>query len=532
MSEKKSGFLAGAAILTLSGLLVKIIGVFFRIPLTNILGTEGMGLFGIAYPTYNLLLTVSTSGLPAAISRQVAEKRAQGDALGARGVFFAALKILLVLGVIGSVVMFFGADWIAGAKDMRGAPPLRALAPALLFVAVLSAFRGYFQGLQQMVPTAATQVVEQVGKVLMGLYLAKLWLPQGLAMGAAGALLGITLSEAAALVLIMGIYARKNKQLVADAPKLKRDSFSQTAKSLMAIAIPVTIGASIMPIMGVLDQEMVPSRLIALGFDNATSMYGVLTGVVNTLVNMPSVFSMALAMSLVPSISSAFARPRGHRDVIRLSSSGVKMAMLFGLPAAVGLGLLAQPVVSMLYRNLNPGEPELAASLIRAMAPGILMLSLVQTSTAILQGIGRPGVAVRSLAIGAVLKAIVSYTLLSIPSINIVGAQVGTAMCYTLAAGLNIIQLAKNAGLKINFKNTIAKPFVATAFMAAAVWGVMQLVPRFTQSNTVLVAAGLGAGALVYGIMLLLLKTITQEELDMLPGGKRLGGLLGRFISR
>lgn len=531
MSEKKSSFLAGAAILTLSGLLVKIIGVFFRIPLTNILGTEGMGLFGIAYPTYNLLLTLSTSGLPAAISRQVAEKRARGDALGARGVFFVALRILLVFGILGALVMFFGADWIAAAKDPRGAASLRALAPALFFVAMLSAFRGYFQGLQQMVPTAATQVVEQVGKVVMGLYLARLWLPQGLAMGAAGALLGITLSEAASLVLIMGIYARKNKALVAGAPQYKRDSFGATAKTLMAIAVPVTIGASIMPIMGVLDQEMVPSRLIALGFDNATAMYGVLTGVVNTLVNMPSVFSMALAMSLVPSISAAFAKPRGYRDVIRLSCSGIKLALLFGMPAAVGLGLLAQPVVSMLYRNLDPGEPQLAASLIRAMAPGILMLTLVQTSTAILQGIGRPGVAVRSLAIGAVLKAAVSYTLLSIPSINIVGAQVGTALCYTLAAGLNLIQLAKNAGLKIDLKNAVLKPALATLMMGGAVWGVMQVVPRFTASNTVLVAAGLGAGVIVYGVMLLVLKAITQEELDMMPGGKRLGRVLGRFIS-
>ncbi|MBT7123502.1 MAG: polysaccharide biosynthesis protein, partial [Clostridia bacterium] len=341
----KKSFVKGAAILAAAGLLVKVLGAVFRIPLTNLITPDGMANYSVAYPIYATLVVISTAGLPSAISRMVSARVIVGDYRGAHKVFTTALKLLFVVGLISTIALFFLADTIATMNKIpTAALGIKLISPSLFFVAVLSAYRGYFQGLQQMVPTASTQIVEQVVKLGAGLLLASLWISRGVEYGAAGALLGVSLSEVGALALIIIMYNRRKKDIKlhrrqTHVPPLQT-KYKSLRRELVTIAIPITLGASIMPIIMAIDTFIINNILPLVDYSAfnplpAKTNFGILTGSVNPLVNMPAVLSVALAMSLVPAISEA----RAKNDLLAVSSRsgmGFKLAILIGLPSALG----------------------------------------------------------------------------------------------------------------------------------------------------------------------------------------------------
>ncbi|HZJ58301.1 MAG TPA: polysaccharide biosynthesis protein, partial [Clostridia bacterium] len=396
--DKKS-FVKGAGILAVSGLVVKIIGAVFRIPLYNIIGPEGIGLYQMAYPIYAFLLVASTAGLPVAISKMVSEELATGNHYGGYRIFRISRRLLTLLGIATSVILLIGSGLIS---KIQGNPKsiyaLMAISPALFFVSIMSAYRGYFQGMHVMHPTALSQIVEQLGKLIMGLTLAYLWLPRGPEFAAAGAIVGVTLSEVAALVLLLGIFRRERRAILHNARLTYRSHYQAPSKDiilrLIEIAVPVTIGASIMPLVNMSDQVIVVNRLapivdkianIPYGLESfiefaakkgieipanpslaniplpmvdtyveyikmiATSLYGILTGGVNTLINFPAVLTIALAMSLVPAISESYAL-KDMEGVRSKTTLGIRLTLLVGVPAAVGLGVLAEPILKSLYR--------------------------------------------------------------------------------------------------------------------------------------------------------------------------------------
>jgi len=306
----KKTFVGGAAILGIAGLITKAIGALYRIPLTNIIGEQGMGIYQTVYPVYALLLTVSTTGIPTAISKMVSARYAKGDYRGAHRVFQTAIILMVVIGAVLAAAMYFASGWLASAmEDPEAAIAFQTISPSVFFVAVLCAFRGYFQGRQIMMPTASSQLMEQVGKLAVGLMLAAAWLPMGVQWGAAGTLLGVSFSELAALILLIGIYVfttRSRRELLRQSirvPSSQRQTFKQLSGKLAAIAIPVTIGGAIMPIIGFIDAAIIKGALLDIGYtlESARSLFGILTGVVNPLVAMPTVLSSALQMSCRPS---------------------------------------------------------------------------------------------------------------------------------------------------------------------------------------------------------------------------------------
>ena len=533
MSEKQKSFVKGAAILMIAGLLVKVIGALYRIPLTTAITTTGMGYYNVAYPVYSMLLVVSTAGLPVAISKMVSERVAVSDYTGAHNVFRVARRVLLLLGIIMTVVMLILAGPISNAvMQDKSVFSLLAISPALFFVSILSAYRGYFQGMQMMAPTALTQVIEQVGKLAMGLSLAYAWLPMGVEYGAAGALVGVTLSEVVALFCIMVIYSRKKRGILArvDTSRLtKADlNFKVNTKKLLKIAVPVTLGACIMPIVVAIDSGVVSTNLQAIGYsaETAASMYGTLTGVVNTLVNMPAVLSSALAMSLVPAMSEAFAK----KDKVLIKSRasfGVKLAVLVGLPAAVGFFLLGQPIISMLYRGLDTAELTLATQLMQMLALSILFLTIVQTTNAVLQGMGHPIKPVISLAVGAGVKVVLSIVLIRIPEINVMGAVYGTMACYIIASVMNLIFVAQESKFRASLKNHIIKPLIATAAMGAVAYIVYDVVGVY--SNTVGVIAAILVALVVYFVLIFGMQTLTDDELSLMPASRKLKRFANKF---
>jgi len=535
MTQTQKNFVKGAAILGVAGLIVKIIGAFFRIPLTNVVGTEGMGYYQMAYPIYNMLLVISTAGLPTAISKLVSERVAKDDYAGAHYTFKVAWRVLLVLGIATSIIMLALSGPISSLqKSAPAVYSLMAISPALFFVSMISAYRGYFQGLQYMVPTAVSQLLEQLFKLAVGLSLAYALLrmtgrPE---LGAMGALLGVSVSEIVALVYMMLMYRRRKGEIIARIPELDPQgaskNFKPIFKQIVVIAIPVTLGACVMPIVSALDSVIVSRSLQAIGYaqKEAASMYGVLTGVVNPLINMPAVLSLALAMSLVPAISQS--RAQGdNANVAAKSSFGFKLALLVGLPCAVGFILLARPIIMMLYKNVQGSELAMATLLFQLMSFGVLFLTMIQTLTGILQGYGKPMLPVIGLAAGAAAKIVVSITLIRNPQINIYGAAIGTIVCYAIAAVIDITFTVKRTRFKVSLLSHILKPVVSTLAMGAAAWLVYKAVGGF--SNTVGVLAAIVAGLLVYMLALILTKGLTKAELEMVPGGGKIERLMRKM---
>ncbi len=523
----KKSFVKGALILGIAGLICKVIGAFFRIPLYNMLG-DGMQYYEAVYPYYSTLLVISSAGLPTAISRMVAERVTLGDYAGAKHVFRKAQMLLFGIGVVTTALMLFGADMLAASTVGAGAAiSFRAMAPALLIVSLMCAYRGYLQGLQLMTGTAVSQVVEQVGKLGIGLFLAARWLPLGPEYGAMGAVVGVTLSEFFALVTIMLFYLRRRKEFLPTAAASAASGGEQgVIGRLLAIAIPVTIGAAIMPLTGIVDASMIKRTLIEIGFsETAASMrYVCLRSNVTNIINMPAVLTTALAMSLVPAISAARAR-RDTGGIHVASGMGIKLAMFVGLPCTVGLFVLGGPAIDLLY-DIDAERLEIAAALMRTSAIGVVFLSLVQTLTGILQGVGKQHIPVINLAIGGVVKVMIMLTLMRDPKIEIQGAAISTVACYAVAGILNLIFLVRYTKLRIDALNTFVKPLIAALVMGAAAFFAYAFFFARISSNTIASLGAITVGIILYLATTLLSGMFTKADLQFIPGGVRLARLL------
>ena len=522
-NDNKS-FVKGAVILGVAGLICKIIGAFFRIPLYNMLG-DGMQFYEAVYPFYSTLVTISTAGLPTAISRMVAERATIGDYKGAKNVFRRAQLLLFIFGLGTAGLMFGLADVLAMWTVGPGAAPsFRAMAPALFFVGLLSAYRGYLQGMQKMTGTAVSQVVEQVGTLLIGLILAKRLLPYGLEYGTMGAIIGVTASELIALAVMAGFYLKNRKAFLPPdqtAPILKK----KIIHDLLAIAIPVTIGGSIISITGMVDASVIKRTLIATGVpeDIAAMSYVCFRTNVASILNLPAVLTVALAMSLVPAISAARTR-RDRREMESAIRMGIKISTFIGMPCMVGLYVLAQPSLDLLY-NIDSTRLQIATALMKTSSISVLFLALTQTLTGILQGIGKHNIPVVNLAIGAAVKIVSMIILLRIPSIGIQGAAISNVLCYLVSGVLDYVFLIRYAHVRIDWIGTYLKPGLSALCMGAVAALVYTVLFNLHPSNTICAAGAIGAAVVTYLALIFLSGMFDRSELMFIPGGRR-------FLSR
>ncbi len=539
MTKGQKSFVKGAAILGIAGLLVKLIGAVFRIPLSNIIGAEGMASYQVAYPIYAALVVISTAGLPTAISRMVSERVSVGDFRSAHKVFISAFKILLLIGIVSTVVMLAIAAPVANAAKIPEAKlSLMMIAPALLFVSLLSAYRGYFQGMQMMMPTALTQIVEQLIKLAAGLYFASIWwTPEAPHLGAAGALFGVSLSEVVALGIIIIMYHSKKRTLNANQRSLPHATY-QAKRSILAdlaiIALPIALGGCIMPLVGAADTFIITNQMAGMDYSAFNPLtpkanYGVLTGLVNPLINMPAVLSLALCMSLVPAISEAKALK--NQDMVSARSAmGFKLGLLIGLPCAVGMYLLAEPIIQLLYASdkITAAEISVAGQLLQILAIGVLFLTMLQTMTGILQGSGHQFVPLFNLLVSAVIKVVMSIVLIRIPSLNINGAAIGTVACYGLAAVLNFIYVVKLTKPDIRFFSGFVMPLVSTVAMGVVTYLVFKIMSA-SHGNTSSVLAAILAAMLVYVVMLFLTGSLKEADMEHIPGGGKITRLMNKL---
>lgn len=531
--SKDNSFIKGASILAAAGIIVKILGAIYRIPIGNMIKTEGMGYYQTAYPFYVLLLTISTAGFPVAIAKLVSERRAIEDYRGSFKVFKVALLGLIMGGTLTSIFVLYAAYPIVESLGNKNAYySLVALVPALFFVPIMSAFRGLFQGRQDMMPTALSQVLEQFFRVATGLSLTYLLLDKGLPIAAGGASFGGSVGAIIGVVTMYLIYLSKRKSFnleIQSSISIKEYTTNEIVKDLLIIAIPITIGAAIAPIMDAIDAGLVLRRLQSINYSEAQAneMFGQLKGFAQTLINLPQVFSIAIGMSLVPAIANASARKQGE-EIKKLIGSGIRMTLLIGLPSAFGLFVLAKPIIGLLYYSNTLETINSTGEILRYLSFGVIFLTLVQALTAILQGLGKPMIPVINLFIGAVTKIILTYTLTAVPSVNIKGAAISTVTAYGIAAILNIISLVVLFKFKFNYKDIFIKPLISSIGMAVVVslsFGFLQnlIGPKIATLGSVLI------GGLVYIVLLLITGTITNQDIELFSKNKKTKKLLDKF---
>ena len=532
MSKNGNNFLKGAAILSIAGIIVKILGAIYRIPLTNIIKSEGLGYYQTAYPLYALLLTLSTAGFPIAIAKLVSEKRAIGDYKGAHKIFKVALIGLFIASIITSVAVFFGSKSIVRALGNSNAYySLIALVPALFFVPIMSAFRGFFQGSQSMVPTAISQITEQLFRVVSGLGLTYYLLDWGIPMAAGGASFGGSIGAFVGTLTILFLYFRGRKSMVKEIEtSIVTEDYSvgEILKDLLMIAIPITIGASISPIMDTIDVALVLKRLQFIGYSEsmANDLFGN-KGMAQTLINLPQVFSVAIGMSLVPAIADANARGL-KKEIENTISSGIRMTLLIGLPAAFGLFVLAQPIIGLLYYDNPIGVIVNTGNLLSILSIGVIFLTLVQSLSAILQGLGKPMISAINLFVGALVKVVLTYILTAIPSVNIYGAAISTVIAFAIAALLDLISVKKHSKIKLSTKDIFIKPFLSALGMAITV-KLSFIILNGILGEKLSTVVSILIGGIVYLVLLILTGSITSEDLSLIPKGDKIAKKIDGF---
>lgn len=538
--QEGNRFIKGALVLTVAGIIVKVLGAVYRIPLYSILGDVGMGLFMAVYPVYSMMLSISTAGVPVAVSKLVAERLARGNYRGAHQVFRVALGLMTASGLIVTGVLLLGARYYTGQilKTPGAFYPLIAIAPSIIFFAVKSAFRGFFQGQQSMLPTALSQVLEQIIRVATIFALAALLVKQSIELGAAGAAFGTVTGAMVALGLLIGIYFWQRPKFISS-ELAGNNSLSSTKKviqEILALALPITIGSIVVPLVNMVDSTLILPRLQAGGFteSQALALYGDFSGAAMPLVNVPTIFTLALATSLVPAIAKAYAQ-KNKNQIRKLSSLSVRIGLMIGLPAAIGLFLLAEPISLLLYKNADVARSLSVASF------AVIFISLNQTTAPVLQGMGKTYLPVTHMFSGLVVKVVLNYILTAIPAVNILGPAFGTIVAFAIAGFLNFRAIIKFVGGGISLINVFGKPALNSALMGLAVFITYPLVNRLVRglAGSLIESEGMliglvvllviAIGVLVYGASSLLTGTITRAELELVPG---IGEKLARILTR
>ncbi len=513
----KDKFLRGALILTIAGLMVKIIGSVNRILLSRLLGGEGIGLYQIAYPIYLLMISISAAGIPIAISILVAQRIAKSDYIGAGRVFRISLMLMVVTGIIFALALYVIAGWLIDVniiRDARAYYALLALTPAVFFATILASFRGYFQGYQMMTPPAVSQIIEQFVRVVVMLLFAYWLLPYGLEYAAAGAAFGAVPGSITGLIVLSWFYRKEHKKIqekIKYQVKTKKESVQSIAKSLILLALPVSCASLMLPVVTGIDMLIVPGRLEVAGFTvvQATTAFGYLAGMALPLVMMGTIPTISLAASVVPAISEAQAL--GKFAVVRAKGfTAMRLCCIVTLPAAIGMWALAQPISLLLYGTKAAG-PSIAN-----LSPSIFLLGMHQVSTGILQGVGMTITPMLNMFVSAAVKVFFVWELTAIPDYNIVGAAWASNINFAGAAALNIFFLVRYT----NFEFPIS-PFIKT-LAAAIIMGIStrvlhNYVATFLTGNAISALLAIVFAMLIYVVVLMLLGGFSEFELGKIP---------------
>ena len=559
-STQQHDFLKGAAILAAASIFVKIISAVYKIPIFNILDDAGAGFFQATYSVYALILTIATFGIPLALSRLISSAAAKGQTRLVKRYFSVSMPTFALVGIIAMAIMFFFADGLgAFIRNTSAAYGIRVLAPAVFFVCIIAVFRGYTQGFQDMIPTAMSQITEVLCKALFGIFIA-LWLTGrhfASDIVSAGALMGVTIGLGLCIPILVWYKKKFDKKL----PQVDDSSELPGRVSVIArvlkVSIPITIGASFMSIMSLVDTIIVMGRLQdALGYAEfeASSQFGILAKGL-TIYNLPSALIVPIAVSAMPAIAASLAKDHSE-EAGRIMQSAIKIVVMMALPAAAGVIVLANPIMISLYEDPR----SVTAVVLSVLGAASFFVCLQLITTAVLQANGYERIAMLTFPLGAIAKIVISYILVGDPRFEILGSAIGTLACFVVISFTNLsvilIKIKHRPGGKgfKSFSSVVSgvffKPVLCTAVMAVCAFFSYRLflmldslifgresfivreliVDNISASDriaiTVYMAFAILFAVFIYGVAIITTRTITEDDIKLMPKGEKMAKIL------
>ena len=533
---KKETFIQGIIAIMFSQVIIKILGLVYKLYLTNKegFGDEGNAIYSSGFQIYALLLTLSSIGVPNAMSKLVSERLAIGDNKGAHRIFKVAFVTFALIGTCGTCILFFGANYIANVflRIPEAELTLVALSPSIFFVAITSAIRGYFNGRGQMSISAKSQALEQVFKSLLTIILVELvatFSSFNTTLMAAGANLATTCATFLGFSYLYLYYKERRKEVWQDinsSVNTKDERIKTIIRKTMLVAIPISLSSMLSVVNKNIDAFTVVRGLETfLTRAEAKIQYGILGGKVDTLTSLPLSFNIAFAVALVPAVATAIAKKDIYAAQKRISYS-LLLTILIGLPCTVGIFVFAEPILNMLFPNATTG-----ATVLKISSLTILFTMLSQTINGALQGMGKIMIPIIGLACGAFTKLILNLVLIPIPEIGVNGAVVGSVVCHIISFLISFAIL--NKYIKVNFScvKCIIKPIIATIIMVICSWFVYinlgNSIPNTIMTinlnaQRIVTILSLTTAIVIYGICIIILKVFTKEEICMLPCGEKI----------
>lgn len=538
-TNKTNSFMKNVLMLVCSQILVKILGLIYKIVITNVegFGNVGNGYYSTGYQIYALLLTLSSIGIPNVISKLVSEREAVGNHKAAYKIFKTSLYLFTIIGLIFSLLLFFGAEFIA--TNLLNVPDvkyvLKVLAPAILFVSASSVLRGYFSGLGTMKQTSISQTLEQFFNCVLSITFVYALIGKEPYIMAAGGNLSTTLAVLISFSYLVIIYRKNKKSISKQDEKFsiiqERKDVIKMVKTILALSIPMTFGSVISVINSLIDtatisnfiqqayQNIIPTK--AALEEKAMELAGLLSKV-ETITNLPLAVNLAFCTALVPEISSAIAR-KDKKSAGNKMSFSIFASLIIILPCAMGLSVLANPILKLLYPTASDG-----ALLLQLATIQMILNALNNTINGGLYGLNKAYIPAIALLFGCGVKFILNTILISNPNINVYGAEISSFVCQLIAFLISFLTLKKHLDIKLNFKNNIFKPVLATCIMGISAFGIYKLFENIISGSIATIIAILIA-IIVYVMCILIMKILSEEEIKMIPFGNKLYGILVRF---
>ena len=549
MSKKKNdtSFLVQGSILAIASLVSRVIGLVYRIPLTAIIGDHGNDYYSCAYEIYSLLLLISSYSLPMAVSKMVSARISNGEKQNAYRVFKGAMIFALFTGTAACMIVFFGAEELTRLfKTPLGVYALQVLAPTLIIVAVLGVFHGFFQGMGTMIPSAVSQIIEQIVNAVVSVGAAYVLFAYGrriatvlgskehydAAYGAAGGTLGTSAGALCGLAFIIFVFSmffpkfRKAMRRENKIGKKQPESYRVIFGILIGTIVPVLMSTTIYNMVSIVDQWLFKNIATIQGYSAAdvSEWWGIFSGKYRVLTNVPISISTALAASCVPALAAAFAQ-KDEKQVRSKIGMSMRFIMVVAMPCTAGIMVLADPIIQLLF----PGSSSLAGHLLQAGGISVIFYSISTLSNAVLQGIDRMRIPVRNASVALVLHAGVIAVGMFGLKLNIYGICVGTIAFSLIMCILNGMSVRKYSGFKPDVTKTFIKPAIASVIMGAVVYAAYFVCHKVSHSNAVSTVIAVLVGMIVYAAALLLIKGLTEEELHSFPKGELLIRIAKKF---
>ncbi len=537
VSKKDSNFLVQGSILAVASIVSRIIGLLYRLPMTDIIGDTGNNFYSCAFEIYNIMLIISSYSLPLAVSKLVSARMAKGERTAAYQILKGALVFAAVSGALVACIVYFGAEIFT---SMLQTPlsifALKILAPVLIVVAVLGVLRGFFQGLGNMVPSAISQIIEQIVNAIVSIWAAYVLFQYGskvgqvlgdperygAAYGAAGGTLGTNLGAVSALIfmlIVFYLYMRSFKRKMKKERNVEVDSFAYTMRILVITIIPVLLSSTIYNISGIIDQGLFKNIATMQGstVNEIDVWWGVFSGKYKVLINVPISIASAMAASSVPSLSAVFAS--GDKEAVNNQiNAAIRFIMVIAMPCCVGLAVLAKPIFTLLFPG-TISSLDIAATMMWVGAIAVVFYSLSTLTNGLLQGIDQLKIPVKNAAISLVAHVILLVILMLFFRMNIYAVVIANAFFALLVCVLNALALQRYAGYKQEFQKTFIIPAIAAAGMGVIAYGAYALFFLLTKNNLVSIIISILIAVVTYAVALLLLKGLSEEEIRKFPKG-------------